>query len=295
VKLFSTNSLAVTIDSTGTTFDMSPIDLSKSEYTSSLSVASTINPLDITRDSDGVLSVKVTSDQAAKIAAGGSVTLAGLATETLNGTFDVTSVDTTTNTVKLKSSTTGAALTSMVDTSMTVAATAATTASTNIEGISRTADGTIKLKVPATIGTAVAPATTAPANPLRSYKVGDVISLAGLTDKITGSAPAAVNYEMSKANGTWKIASIDPTTGEISLDSKGSSSMAGDWVVANNGTPTVKAAFASEFGTIKTGLDITSVPRAQAALTRIRNSIDKLAQDRASLGAVQSRLNDARS
>jgi flagellin len=41
----------------------------------------------------------------------------------------------------------------------------------------------------------------------------------------------------------------------------------------------------------KTGLDITSVPRAQAALTRIRNSIDKLAQDRASLGAVQSRLN----
>jgi len=149
VKLFSTNSLAVTIDSTGTTFDMSPIDLSKSEYTSSLSVASTINPLDITRDSDGVLSVKVTSDQAAKIAAGGSVTLAGLATETLNGTFDVTSVDTTTNTVKLKSSTTGAALTSMVDTSMTVAATAATTASTNIEGISRTADGTIKLKVTA--------------------------------------------------------------------------------------------------------------------------------------------------
>jgi len=41
----------------------------------------------------------------------------------------------------------------------------------------------------------------------------------------------------------------------------------------------------------KTGLDITSVPRAQASLTRIRNSIDKLAQDRASLGAVQSRLN----
>ena len=43
--------------------------------------------------------------------------------------------------------------------------------------------------------------------------------------------------------------------------------------------------------TAKTGLDITSVPRAQASLTRIRNSIDKLAQDRASLGAVQSRLN----
>ena len=43
--------------------------------------------------------------------------------------------------------------------------------------------------------------------------------------------------------------------------------------------------------TAKTGLDITSVARAQASLTRIRNSIDTLAQDRASLGAVQSRLN----
>jgi len=43
--------------------------------------------------------------------------------------------------------------------------------------------------------------------------------------------------------------------------------------------------------TVKTGLDITSVPRAQAALSRIITSINKLAQDRASLGAVQSRLN----
>ncbi|MEN9777552.1 MAG: Flagellin, partial [Verrucomicrobiota bacterium] len=106
VKLFSADPLAVTIDSSGTTFDMAPIDLSKSEYTSSLSVASSLNPLDITRDADGILSLKVTSDQVARIAAGGSVTLAGLATETLNGTFDVTSVDKTTNTVKLKSSTT---------------------------------------------------------------------------------------------------------------------------------------------------------------------------------------------
>ena len=93
---------------------------------------------------------------------------------------------------------------------------------------------------------------------------------------------------MDKVNGTWKIASID-ANGNIFLDSKGSSSV----VVSNfAGTVgTVRASFASEFGTAKTGLDITSVPRAQAALNRIRNSIDKLAQDRASLGAVQSRLN----
>ena len=65
--------------------------------------------------------------------------------------------------------------------------------------------------------------------------------------------------------------------------------MASSWVSTTGGA--VKASFASEFGTAKTGLDITSVPRAQASLTRIRNSIDKLAQDRASLGAVQSRLN----
>jgi flagellin len=291
VKLFSENPLAVTIDSTGTTFDMAPIDLGKSEYTSSLNIAATVNPLDITRDADGVISVKLNPDQISKAAAGGSLTLGGLATETLNGTFDINSVDTATNTVKLQSSTKNAALTTMVDTAITAGAVSASPSVNNIEEISRTSDGTIKLKVPATIGTAVAPATTAPANPLRSYKVGDVISLAGFGDKITGSGLTAVNDEMSKANGIWKIASIDATTGEISLDSKGSSSVAKTWVVADHGTPTVKASFASEFGAAKTGLDITSVPRAQAALTRIRNSIDKLAQDRASLGAVQSRLN----
>ena len=39
VKLFSETPLAVTIDSSGTTFDMAPIDLGKSEYVSSLSQA----------------------------------------------------------------------------------------------------------------------------------------------------------------------------------------------------------------------------------------------------------------
>ena len=273
VKLFSPTALAVTIDSSGTTFDMAPIDLGKSEYTSSLNIAATVNPLDITRDANGVISVILSSDQMSKAAAGGSLTLAGLATETLNGTFDINSVDTATRTVKLQSST-KSALTSMVDTSMTAAtaAPAVGATATNIEAITRAADGTIKLKVAANLGTGIT-------NPLKSYKAGDSISLANFVNTSTD--------EMAKVNGVWKIASID-SNGDILLDSKGSSSVASTWLGTNG---TVNASFASEFGAAKTGLDITSVPRAQASLTRIRNSIDKLAQDRASLGAVQSRLN----
>ena len=280
VKLFSDTALAVTIDSSGTTFDMAPIDLGKSEYTSSLNIAATVNPLDITRDVNGVISVILSSDQMSKAAAGGSLTLAGLATETLNGTFDINSVDTATRTVKLQSSTKSAALTSMVDTSMTISATATTDTVNNVEGISRTSDGIIKLSVPATNGAIPSGAATAPANPLKNYKVGDSISLSGFSNSNSDA--------MDKVNGTWKIASID-ANGNIFLDSKGSSSVVVSSFAGTVGT--VKASFASEFGTAKTGLDITSVPRAQASLTRIRNSIDKLAQDRASLGAVQSRLN----
>jgi len=217
-------------------------------------------------------------DQISKAAAGGSLTLGGLATETLNGTFDINSVDTATNTVKLQSSTKNAALTSMVDTAMTLGTTSSVTA------ISRDVNGIIKLTVPATIGTASPPAT----NPLRSYKVGDSIRLADIPDSTPTGTPPTTN-EMSKANGVWKISAIDSSTGEITLDSSGSSKVASSWVSTTGGS--VNASFASEFGASKTGLDITSVPRAQAALTRIRNSIDKLAQDRASLGAVQSRLN----
>ncbi|MCX6871747.1 MAG: flagellin [Verrucomicrobia bacterium] len=276
VKLFSDTPLAVTIDSSGTTFDMAPIDLGKSEYTSSLNIAATVNPLDITRDSAGVISVKLNKDQISKVAAGGSLTLAGLTNATLNGTFDINSVNTTTNTVLLQSSTKDAALTSMVDTAITASTvTPSSGGSVNsIEDISRASDGTIKLKVPEFIG-----GGAAVANPLRSYKVGDSISLAGFPS----------GNSMEAANGVWKIASIAPN-GEISLDSKGSGSTAA-WVAGSPTSITVNASFASEFGAAKTGLDITSVPRAQASLTRIRNSIDKLAQDRASLGAVQSRLN----
>jgi flagellin len=276
VKLFSPTPLAVTIDSSGTTFDMAPIDLSKSEYTSSLNIAATVNPQDITRDADGIISVKLSDTEIKKAAAGGSLTLSGLATATLNGTFDINSVDTTTNTVKLLSSTKGVATTTLFPGS-------ATAIGTTVTAISRDATGVMKLTVPENITVS---GSSSP-NPLRSYKVGDTINIAGVVDTSTD--------EMSKANGFWKISAINSSTGEITLDSAGSSAVASNWVAATTGsTPTAGSGGtirAAVLGASKTGLDITSVPRAQAALTRIRNSIDKLAQDRASLGAVQSRLN----
>ena len=88
VKLFSTNSLAVTIDSTGTTFDMSPIDLSKTEYTSSLSVAQSLtnaNIQNIARDNTGKIQLTLTQAEYDKMATGGSITLSGLTTATVSG------------------------------------------------------------------------------------------------------------------------------------------------------------------------------------------------------------------
>jgi flagellin len=212
VSLFSEDPLAVTIDSSGTTFDMAPINLSKSEYTASLSVAqslTTANVSNIARLSGGTIQLTITADEYAKMAKGGSLTLSGLTTATptggsatdissLNGTFDISQAFQvgTTYIVELDGST-GDTTALGVPTSWTSAGTAGATS--YVEG--------------ATLSTAV-PAT-------------------GLT------------YTGTNATGL----------------------------------------------AAKTGLDITSVPRAQAALTRIRNSIDKLAQDRASLGAVQSRLN----
>jgi len=181
VKLFSTTSLAVTIDASGTTFEMAPIDLSKTEYNSSLAVAADLDfsKIDnIERDASGTIKLELSKEEYDKMPVGGSVTLSGFGTvgvadwSSMNGTFDVT------------------------------AATVDANGKYHIE-----LDG--------------------------SGSVGGKSALVG----VPGS---------------------DPDLADASA---------------------------------RTGLDITSVPRAQAALTRIRNSIDKLAQDRASLGAVQSRLN----
>ena len=212
VKLFSEDPLAVTIDSSGTTFDMAPINLSKSEYTASLSVAQSLtnaNVSNIARLSGGTIQLTITADEYAKMAKGGSLTLSGLTTATptggsatdissLNGTFDISQAFQvgTTYIVELDGST-GDTTALGVPTSWTSGGTAGAT----------------------------------------SYVEGDTLTAA--------VAATGLTYTGTNATG-----------------------------------------FAA-----KTGLDITSVPRAQAALTRIRNSIDKLAQDRASLGAVQSRLN----
>ena len=193
VKLFSATPLAVTIDSSGTTFDMAPIDLGKSEYTSSLNIAKSLTNSGITNiariATTGVIQLTVDETEYNKMKKDGSLTISGLTTSTftgsssdissLNGTFDITSA--------------------------------------------------------AKVGTAY------------------IVELAG------------------SAGGTTAIGTPTPASGTLPSG------------ILTGALATGLAA--------KTGLDITSGARAQASLTRIRNSIDKLAQDRASLGAVQSRLN----
>jgi flagellin len=212
VKLFSEDPLAVTIDSSGTTFDMAPINLSKSEYTASLSVAQSLtnaNVSNIARLSGGTIQLTITADEYAKMAKGGSLTLSGLTTATptggsatdissLNGTFDISQ--------------------------------AFQVGTTYIVELDGSTGDTTALGVPTSWTSGGAAGAT-------SYVEGDTLT----------AAVAATGLTYTGTNATGLAA--------------------------------------------KTGLDITSVPRAQAALTRIRNSIDKLAQDRASLGAVQSRLN----
>jgi flagellin len=206
VKLFSTNSLAVTIDSTGTTFDMAPIDLSKTEYTSSLSVAQSLtnaNIQNIARDNTGKIQLTLTEAEYDKMATGGSITLSGLTTATVSGGSSATDLST----------------------------------------LNGTFDVTNRIKTTASGGGAI-------------YVV-----------ELDGSSA-----------GTTAIGAVTTTT-------------AGSAAVPASGILTGSTTGIASALTATTGLDITSVPRAQAALTRIRNSIDKLAQDRASLGAVQSRLN----
>jgi flagellin len=202
VKLFSDTPLAVTIDSSGTTFDMAPIDLGKSEYTSSLNIAQSLTNSGITNiariATTGVIQLTVDATEYAKMKADGSLTISGLTT-----------------------------------------ATPSTGSSTDISSL----NGTFDIKSASQVGS--------------SY----IIELDG------------------SAGGTTAIGTATPTTGGTA------------GVVPSSGILTGSNTAISSALVAKTGLDITSVPRAQASLSRIRNSIDKLAQDRASLGAVQSRLN----
>jgi len=195
VSLFSTDPLSVTIDSGGTTFDMPPINLAKSAYTTSLTAAKSLTNASITNiarvATTGVIQLTVDATEYAKMKADGSLTISGLTTASINSsTTDISSLN-----------------------------------------------GTFDIKSAARAGTS------------NSY----IIELDG------------------SSSGTTAIGTVTPSDGTVP-----------------NGVLTGSLATGLA---AKTGLDITSVPRAQAALKRIKSSIDELAQDRASLGAVQSRLN----
>jgi len=216
VKLFSEDPLAVTIDSSGTTFDMAPINLSKSEYTSSLSVAhllTTANVQNIARDTTGKIQLTVTEEEYLKMPKGGSLTLSGFTSATPTGGT-----------------------------------------STDLTGLNGTFDITDSFKV-----------TDTSATPTHRY----IIELDGTAGGTTALGAVTTFTSTTTGGVTTRTVPAIPSTGILTGSTSG-----------------IATAVAG-----RTGLDITSVPRAQAALARIRNSIDKLAQDRASLGAVQSRLN----
>ena len=83
VNLFSTNPLSVTIDSGGTTFDMPPIDLEKSDYLTSLSKAATVSSTTtrLTRDLTAkTITLEVSEEEYNKVAVGGSFSLTNLTT-----------------------------------------------------------------------------------------------------------------------------------------------------------------------------------------------------------------------
>ncbi|MCX6871746.1 MAG: flagellin, partial [Verrucomicrobia bacterium] len=229
VKLFSATPLAVTIDSSGTTFDMAPIDLGKSEYTSSLNIAQSLGSAtgiantdvsNIARLAGGTIQMTVSATEYAKLKKDGSLTISGLTTATLQGGSTATDISSLNGTFDIKN-----------------AFKVAGVSDTYIVELDGSAAGKTALGVPTTW-------TSVPAGATSSTFVDGATLSAAVAPIISGSLTAGA---LTGALATGLVA--------------------------------------------KTGLDITSVPRAQASLTRIRNSIDKLAQDRASLGAVQSRLN----
>jgi len=105
------------------------------------------------------------------------------------------------------------------------------------------------------------------------------LSNLGLTN---GNAPVD---RLQSMNGTYTIKSVNPSNNSITLDSSGlPTSIYGSSV---NLSVNLASGTNAEF---KTGFDITTPERAQSALTRVKLAIDSIAQTRASLGAVQSRL-----
>ena len=376
VNLFSTNPLSVTIDSGGTTFDMPPIDLEKSDYLTSLSKAATVNSTTtrLTRDLTAkTITLEVSEEEYNKVAVGGSFSLTNLTTgrsdtvlkaakatqvtataaktaadagvagnalatlyvnakadETAKAALKVaaataktvadtakvaadaakvvadavkTAADLAKSTadagtdVALKASTLAAADTAATNatnaataatnaaTAATNAATAATNAATNATNATTTT-GTVNTLVQADpIAKALVDAKTA-ADTAKATADAAVVTQQAAYDN------SAARKDISGLNGSYDISALSNTGGtyKITLDaSKSSTAMTGSDVISGFD---IDANPDSSTGvSLKSGLDITSVSRAQAALDRIKSSIDMLAQDRASLGAVQSRLN----
>ena len=102
------------------------------------------------------------------------------------------------------------------------------------------------------------------------------LSNLGLTN---GNAPVD---RLQSMNGTYTIKSVNPSNNSITLDSSGLPTS-----IYVSGNVSLASGTNAEF---KTGFDITTPERAQSALTRVKLAIDSIAQTRASLGAVQSRL-----
>ena len=214
VKLFSATPLAVTIDSSGTTFDMAPIDLGKSEYTSSLNIAKSLNNAGVTNIARIGTKIQLTvdADEYAKMKKDGSLTISGLGIAT---------------------------------------STASPTVTSDLSSL----NGTFDIK--------------------NAFKAGSAYIV-----ELDGTAGGNTDLGVPT---TWTQGSVTSTYTE-------GVAVTANTTVSTGFNPSTNTAITTKMAA-KTGLDITSVPRAQASLTRIRNSIDKLAQDRASLGAVQSRLN----
>ena len=112
------------------------------------------------------------------------------------------------------------------------------------------------------------------------------LSNLGLTHGFASDSTAA---RLQLMNGTYTIKSTAISTTSpiysVTLDASGlPSSIYGSSV---NLSVSLVSGTNAEF---KTGFDITTPERAQSALTRVKFAIDSIAQTRASLGAVQSRL-----
>jgi flagellin len=86
-------------------------------------------------------------------------------------------------------------------------------------------------------------------------------------------------------NGTYTIKGVNSINNTITLDASGSPSS----IYGSSVNLSVNLASGTD-AIFKTGFDITTPERAQSALTRVKLAIDSIAQTRASLGAVQSRL-----